>query len=629
MMNRVLRTRYMALVMAFSLLIAAIPSNLCAQDAAKVVEVVITGNVNINTETILNVVSLKAGDTYTEEAAEKDKAAIMSLGFFSVVTVLKENVAGGIKVTYEVTENPKISGVNITGSDPIPVKAITDLIKTQAGQVLNTNTVNADIERIQQYYGDRGYIGYVTEEIGVDSATGILNIPILVHIVESVEITGNKKTRSYVFLREMDTRAGTVFNKKTLGADLMRIYNLDILEDIKEYEVNAGSDIGLVKIVIPVVEKKTGNISLGFGYSSRQRLVGQFRMQESNFRGLGQNVNALWEQGTTNATGGSASYELGFFEPWIDKKHTSLSVSGFNKLVYRFSSGIFGTGGTFANDTFYSERHIGGDLTLSRPLSTKTRAYVGFRFENVDANPGLLKGGLIPGSQPNAYYVSNLVNIVQKGSIATGSLRFVIDTRDIGIDPAVGGYDALSLEIGTVDATQYTDQGVPPPPAPQNPIALPFKGQYEKASIDVRRYFSRMGRKTSPTDKRTTIAMRLRAGYGSGKLPYFEQFFVGGSESLRGYREDRFWGDKMLLTSVEFRQPIAPSLTGVAFVDYGGAWGSASNFNIPELPQSQKFNGSFGTGIGIRVTTPIGNLRLDYAVGSEGARTHFSMGHAF
>ncbi len=609
----------MALIMAFSLLIAAIPSNLWAQDAAKVVEVIISGNVNINTETISNAISLKVGDTYGEAVAEKDKAAIMSLGFFSVVTVLKDNVPGGLKVTYEVTENPKISGVNITGSEPILAKAITDLIKTKAGQVLNTNTVNSDIERIQQYYGDKGYVAYVTEEIGVDSATGILKIPILVHKVESVEITGNKKTRAYVFLREMDTKPGGVFNRKTLSDDLMRIFNLDILEDIKQYEVNAGTEIGLVKIIIPVVEKKTGNISLGFGYSSRQRLVGQFRMQESNFGGRGQNVNALWEQGTTNATGGSASYELSFYEPWIDKKHTSLSVSGFNKLIYRFSSGIFGAGGTFANDTFYNERHIGGDTTLSRPLSAKTRAYVGFRFENVDADPSLLRNS--DGT------VSNLVNIVQKGNIATGSLRCVIDTRDIGIDPAVGGYDAMSLEIGTVNATQYTDIDAAGAPS-LNPIPIPFKGQYEKTSIDIRRYFSK-SRKTAPSDKRTTIAVRLRAGYGGGKLPYFEQFFIGGSESLRGYREDRFWGDKMLLTSVEFRQPIASALTGVAFVDYGGAWGSASNFNIPELPQSQKFAGSFGTGIGVRVTTPIGNLRLDYAVGSEGARTHFSMGHAF
>ena len=48
-----------------------------------------------------------------------------------------------------------------------------------------------------------------------------------------------------------------------------------------------------------------------------------------------------------------------------------------------------------------------------------------------------------------------------------------------------------------------------------------------------------------------------------------------------------------------------------------------------ELEQHKNFKGHFGTGVGMRVSTPIGHLRLDYGIGSEGGRTHFSMGHAF
>ena len=113
------------------------------------------------------------------------------------------------------------------------------------------------------------------------------------------------------------------------------------------------------------------------------------------------------------------------------------------------------------------------------------------------------------------------------------------------------------------------------------------------------------------------------------KLPFFEQFFVGGAESLRGYREDRFWGDNMLLISVELRKPIAQAITGVVFVDYGDAWNGNPEFFIGELEQHVNFKGHFGTGVGMRVTTPIGHLRLDYGIGTEGGRTHFSMGHAF
>lgn len=603
-------SRVLAAVLAVAF-VTVIPSPVLAQEAQKVAEVVVSGNQNINSDSIRNVISLKPGDEYTEQAIEKDRAAIMSLGYFSAVSVHREDVPGGLKVNYEVTENPKVMQIRVLGNGPIPVEKILDVVKTKPGQVLNSTTIDQDIGAIQTLYSDEGYIAYVTEDMAVDPQTGVLTVPILVHTVESVEVTGNKKTKEYVFLREMKTQEGKYFNRKTLNEDIITVYNLDILEDIKQPQITSGADIGTVKVDVPVVEKKTGQVSVGFGYSSKQRLVGQARLSETNFRGRGQGLNLLWEQGTSEAVGGPASYEVGFYEPWIDDKHTSLSVSAFNRIMYRFSSGIFNSS-EIANDRAYNERHKGGDVTLSRPLNDKTRVYLGGRFENVETDPALLGGGGVLGV--------DLFRIVQDGDVTTGSVRLVHNTRDFDLDPAAGGYEGFSVEYGVVDANRFE-------PVTLNKI--PFKGNYLKSSFDVRRYFSRGGRKTTPQDRRTTLAVRLRAGVVSGTVPFFEQYFVGGSESLRGYREDRFWGDNMMLISVELRKPIAQAITGVLFVDYGDAWGGSPEFNTESLPQSSSFKGFFGTGVGMRVSTPIGHLRLDYGVGSEGARTHFSMGHAF
>ncbi|MGQ9454425.1 MAG: BamA/OMP85 family outer membrane protein [Armatimonadota bacterium] len=578
------------------------------QPPKRVVEVVVSGNRNINVETILNAVSLKVGDDYSDEAVARDQAAIMSLGYFVAVTVHKEDLPDGMKVTYEVTENPKVADIKIVGSDPVPVSKILDLMKTRPGHVLNTTTLSQDIESIQSYYTGEGYIAFVTPDVGVDPQTGVLTVPILVNVVESVEIDGNRKTKEYVFLREMKTKPGSVFNIKVLKEDILRIFSLDILEDIKPYQILPGSEIGKVKIVIPVVEKKTGQVSVGVGYSSRQRLVGQARLSETNFRGRGQGLSLLWEQGTVDAVGGPASYEVGFYEPWLDSKHTSLSVSAYNKLLYRFAQGVFGSA-AFINNEAYSERHKGGEVTLSRPLTEKTRVYVGARAEHVDTSPSLLS------------LTGDIVKIAQKGSVAVGSLRLVHDTRDFPLDPAAGRYEGISLEFGATNAVRFG-------PAPTFD-EIPFDGSFSKFSLDFRRYFSKGGRKTELQEKRTTLAVRFRAGVASGKLPFFEQFFVGGSESLRGYREDRFWGDSMLLLSVELRKPIAQAITGVIFFDYGDAWGGNPDFFIGELEQDKSFNGHYGVGVGMRVTTPIGHIRLDYGYGSEGARTHFSMGQAF
>src|SRR5262249_51063897 len=125
------------------------------------------------------------------------------------------------------------------------------------------------------------------------------------------------------------------------------------------------------------------------------------------------------------------------------------------------------------------------------------------------------------------------------------------------------------------------------------------------------------------------LAARVMGGISSGELPFFEQFFLGGADTIRGYVEDRFWGDKMLLFSTELRMPLSSNLIGVIFADYGDAWSPQSGLDIQGFSQSRGFNGQYGVGLGIRVTTPLGPIRLDYGFGREGGRTHFSIGHSF
>ncbi len=175
-----------------------------AQQTNIVADLAITGNQNINMETIRSAIGLKAGDEFKEDAAEKDKAAIMSLGYFSAVTLHRDVVPGGLKLTFEVTENPKITDILVTGSDPIPAEKVLEVMKTKPGQVLNTTTLDQDLQAIQSYYAEERYLCFITSDVGVDAATGTLTIPIIVSKVESIDILDSKKTKPYVFLRECD-----------------------------------------------------------------------------------------------------------------------------------------------------------------------------------------------------------------------------------------------------------------------------------------------------------------------------------------------------------------------------------------------------------------------------------------
>jgi len=65
------------------------------------------------------------------------------------------------------------------------------------------------------------------------------------------------------------------------------------------------------------------------------------------------------------------------------------------------------------------------------------------------------------------------------------------------------------------------------------------------------------------------IALRVVGGFADGKMPESGRFSVGGSDTLRGYEDDQFKGDKMLAASVEYRFPIAKKVQGVVFTDVG------------------------------------------------------------
>ena len=627
-------TRRLSVIALCACFLAAGQGAVLSQEAAKVAEIIITGNQNISDAAIRAVVTnLKPGGDFSAEAMENDRKSIEALGYFSAATARSEDTPAGVKALFDVVEFPQIKEIRIVGNKSISSERLTSLLRSKSGQVYNEQTLNLDINAIQKEYTDQGYVAFVSEEGGIDAQTGVLTLPILESIVESVDIVGNKKTPDYVFLREMKTVSGKPLNRKILNEDIKEIYSLGILDPAayQRPNIEPGHETGKVIVVVPVTEMKTGQISVGLGYHSRKKLVGRAELTEANFRGHAQKLSLLVEVGqrTGTTTRGGNSYQLSFFEPWLDQKNTSLNVSVFDKLVYRFSSSIPFGGDDDIDDEVYSERRKGGTLGFGRPLSDHTRVSTNLRLEEVEVS---LPASLLPGTF--------LSRISQPGPVRSITLGAVNNTRDYDADPAAGWYKSISFEYGRAEKSAFTGTNLGTATSPNTVWTLSpaGSGSFNKAQFDIRRYISKGGPKTAPDEKRRTLALRLMGGIASGTLLFSEQFFVGGAETLRGYREDRFWGDHMLVLSSEFRMPMGKNLTGVVFADYGDAWGPVEGIEpvfaidgktAENFDQHESFDPNVGVGIGIRVVTPIGPLRLDYGIGSDGARTHFSIGHAF
>ena len=611
MFHRTRRFRACLALTVVAALLAGVPAS-ALQDPPKITDIIVIGNKTLNRSTIIATSGLEIGQSVTQELLDSAKRRLLALGNFGAgpdpengVKVTAEVTGDTAKVVIEVVENDIVKSFEITGSGPIKPAEILEKLKPMEGAVLNLPTLQRKVSEIRQMYEDRGYQGFVSEDLSIKN--GVLHVPIVVGKITELKLTGLRKTKGFVVTREMKQKQGEYYNVNQLKRDLTRVLNTDLFENVEpSFTFPRPGEVGLN---LNMQEKRTGTVELAVGYGSRG-LIGRAGVGETNFMGRGQQANILWE------TGGLAnrnSFEVHFTEPWLDRRHTSLSVSLFDKAVYRFTQriGSFDPGQQVTDSDYYYETHKGGQITVSRPFSETYRGFVGLRHDNV--------------SVPNLNLGDIDRRILQNGALSGINLRLTHNTRDFDLEPAVGGFETYTLDLGRADL---------------KPVGEPQKGDeeqgvfgilnYTRYGVDARRYLSPQGRRVNPKDRRTVIAFRLMSGSSTGTLPFSEQWFMGGAESLRGYQEDRFWGTNMLLFSGEYRHPLAQSLTGVFFADLGDAWGGPyKDVNLLGFQQHAQFNPSLGIGLGLRVITPIGPIRIDQGFGKEGARTHFSIGHVF
>ncbi len=588
-----------------------------AMGVRKIAKIVVTGNKVLNADFIIAASRHKVGDACDSQTLLEMKSAIFGTGLFgfgsddsSVRVSSQENTADGTcTVLIDVDENPKIERVEITGSGPIPVQEVDKMVTRTA--VYSLSQFQLDFANILDVYRKRGYVA----EMGADPGPklddqSVLVVPIVVQRVTEIKLLGNKKTKSKAIFREMLTKEGGYFNFDNLRKDQQKIFNMGLFETVEP--VGAPVGVGKISLTITVKEKQSGQVSAGLGFSNRQQLIGFAQLAETDFRGMAETVSLRWETGGIT---GRSTIELGYIQPWLDPKHTSLNLQIYDKVFVRFANTLNNQApiGSTTNtqDNRYFEERIGATMTVGRPFKQDYRADFSLRADNVKANPLSLD--------------STNSEILQSVKIASLGGSIAHDTRDLFLDPVSGYYHSASLQMGhadikPIDPSQLTA-------ANASNFGSSF---FAKTLIELRNYIPVHGKRKKLDESKPTLAVRTQVGYSVGKIPFSEQFFLGGPESLRGYREDRFWGTNSFLFSAELRQPLARSFTGVLFLDAGDAWGgNYGGVAISGFNQTNGFSPRIGVGVGVRVRTPIAPIRIDFGFGSEGARTYISFGNIF
>ncbi|AJQ25949.1 BamA/OMP85 family outer membrane protein [Pelosinus fermentans] len=565
----------LAAIFSISLIFSVSAPAYAADPTGKTVtSITVTGNTTVPEATIMGAVKLKPGEALTADKVKQDMQAIYELGtFFDVVSNFNE-VPEGVQVVYTVMENPVLQEIIIKGNTKVSSDKLSSMLTVKTGSILNSKALNENVRSIETYYHDQGYILTKVSDVAMGTG-GVLTITINEGMLEGIEVKGNEKTKTHVITREMKLKPNQPFNVKDAKRSMQKVYNLGYFEDVN-MKLNPGKEPNAIVLETTVVEQKTGRFSIGGGYSKSDGMIGIIELGDDNFRGTGDKVKLHWE------FGGSASnknYEISYTRPWLDDKQTSLGFS-FYDMTNEYNDYYDDDGDTKAT---YDKRRKGFDITLGRPQGEYVQNYITLK-QRKDEYVEWVSGEDY--SKDPTYLKDNF------GTTRSISLMRVYDSRDNVFSPTEGNRVALTAEFAGK--------------------ALGGDFNYNKYTAETRNYLK--------VGHAQVVALRGTVGYADGKMPDSGRFAVGGSDTLRGYRDDQFKGNKMLAATAEYRFPIAKKVEGVAFTDVGKAW-SEEGYKLNDLEAS--------VGVGIRVSTPIGPIRLDYAQGSQGGRSHFSFGGQF
>lgn len=575
------------------------------------------GNRNISSKQLRKSISTRPDSLFTsgylrEETLETDleklKYLYESKGFLDAKITYQiqyDPTGRWITLRIEIEEGKKyvVGNISITGNKVFPEGEIRSRLTMVSTQPFSQTGLRQDISGIQQFYYQKGYmLAQIDGASTLDPQTGKINIAYTVKeseliYIDKIRIKGNVKTKDVVLRRELRVYPGEKFDGDKLKRSKERLYNLGYFEEVI-FNTEQGTAPNKQDLVVTVKETKTGEFSFGGGFSSVEQLVGFVSVTQKNFdlfnfptfTGDGQQLRLLGEFGTIRK-----NYELSWTEPWILDMPLLFGFDLYNRTRLRRIGLGYG----------FDEERKGGDIRFGKEITEYLTGSLMYILEDVD----------ISDVSPDAS--ADLVAEEGRNRISKAIFGLMQDRRDNIYNPAKGYLISGSAEYAS--------------------SLLSGDKEFTKYTSNAELYFTHF--------EKLVLGLQCKAGIAdafgnSTKVPIYERFYAGGSNTIRGYRErrigpkdvnsnDPIGGEAMLVGNVEYTFPMYEKiLKGAVFYDIGNVWSKWDDIG----------KGAFksGAGVGIRVKTPIGPLRLDFgyplsdvAGESKKGRFHFTVSQGF
>jgi outer membrane protein insertion porin family len=616
-----------------------------AESGIRVSEVVVRGAAGELADEIYRVVKTSAGQKTSRSQLQDDIRAIGETGRFAKVEAVPEDTPLGVRVTFMVEPNPVLKSVEIAGRQVLPDNVIADAFKSQYGQILNRRSLQTGVQTITQWYKQNGYLlAQIISEPAI-APDGTVTIAVGEGVVEAIKVQyinaqGEDKdangkaisglTREFIITREMETKPGDVFNRAKADRDLWRIAGLQIFKDLK-IAFEPGKDPRQVVVIIQPVEKVNISASPGATWGSRSGLTGTANIQAGNIGGNNQKLNAEVEVGKRNL-----AFDLSFTDPWIagDPYRTSYTAN----LFRRSGTSLNFEGGKpevrLPNGDRPRILRTGGGISFSRPLSKQVfersawYASAGLQYQQITLQDADQKR-----SAKDRLGNDLTASGTGRDSFLTLPLAVSQDRRNHPLTPTSGSMLRLSSEqsvpltngspfANTLQASYSTyipTQLLRLTPGCQKPkTGLSSIGPIPAADFPA-------------ADCPQAFAFNIKGGTVLGKLAPYNAFTLGGANSVRGYEDGEVASARSFLqASAEYRFPVFSIIRGALFADVATDLGSSGSVTGDPGGARKKSGRGFGYGVGTRIQSPIGPIRLDYGWNDRGeSKVHFGLGERF
>ena len=503
-----------------------------------------------------------------------------------------------IYVTVNVKEGDlfTLEKVKLSGNLVVEPDQILKLVKVGPGEIFSRKNATETSKAISDRLGDDGYVFAnvnmvpdINQELKTVDMTFFVDPGKRVY-VNRINMNGNTKTRDEVLRRELRQMESSWASTSKIERSKVRLQRLGYFEEVNVETPPVVGTSDQIDVNYSVVEKSSGNLSAGVGFSQTQGIVFNANISQDNVFGSGKRVNLAF-----NNSDVSTRYNFGYFDPYFTLDGVSMG----------YDLGYSARDAAQANISNYSTDVINSSFNFGLPLNENDR----LRF-NIDLKHTKLTASDFSSNEIRQFVTDN----GDKYITLAASIGWTHDTLNRAIFPDRGGQQRLSA-FATVPGSDL---------------------EYYKVSYKHQQYF--------PIAKDLTFRLLGEAAYGDGygstdNLPFFEHYFAGGVKSVRGYndntigprdsRNDPFGGSTKIIGKAELFFPVpfvddVKSIRIGSFVDVGTV---TDGLNIGSMKYSVGLSGEW--------LSPFGALSVSFAIpmnadaNDEEQSFQFSFGSGF